>query len=371
MSDEQDNDLGLTIKELSNSYEELSVLYRMMDSFPSGSIQEACSTLLEEVLQASGLGTAAVLILSEDNNLHAMAFAGDWGPEKVLSRELDIFRQTIDKKRALSYEKLIDSGLGSYCPELSWVTAYPLEGKKRAVGVVIVGGKGDNKPLEPREMRLLGAVTRYAGIAIENIVLHSEMTSLLLSGIESLVKALETSSYWTAGHTERVTEYTLGIGKVMGWTGDKLEKLRISALLHDIGKIATPKEILNKDGKLDKKEREEIKRHAAIGAEILHGLKQLDEIVECVKYHHEHWDDGAKGIFGLTKADIPLMARILTVADAFDALTSDRPYRARKTKEEAVGEIVRCSGTQFDPSIVEAFLSWVESYRPERSITVF
>lgn len=367
MTDAQ-NDLSATINELSNCYEELSLLYRMMGSFPSGGMEQACSALLKEVQGASGAGTAAVLILHEDDTLHTMASTGNWRPQSVLSRELKIFRTVIDDKRAMMSEKLVDSGLGYYCPNVSWVIAYPLQGKTRAVGAVIIGG--EDKPLESREYRMLLAVTRYAGIAIENIVLHREMETLLVSAIESLVKALETSSYWTAGHTERVTEYTLGIGTVMGLTAGTLEKLRISALLHDIGKIATPKEILNKDGKLDANEREEIKRHPGLGAEILRGLKQFAEIVECVKYHHEHWD-GGKGIYGLKQTAIPLMARILTVADAFDAMTSDRPYRARKTKEEAVSEIVRCSGTQFDPFVVEGFLAWVESYRPERTITVF
>ena len=149
-----------------------------------------------------------------------------------------------------------------------------------------------------------------------------------------------------------------------------MEKLKICALLHDIGKIATPKEILNKNGRLNEGEWYEIKRHAGLGAEILVELKQFGEIILSVKYHHEHWD-GREGIFGLKGDEIPLMARILTVADAFDAMTSDRPYRQMKTKAEAIKEIVRCSGTQFDPSVVTAFLEWVKDFIPPHRVSVF
>src|SRR5512139_1635442 len=106
-------------------------------------------------------------------------------------------------------------------------------------------------------------------VAIENALLYTELEALMLGAIRSLVKALEASSYWTAGHTERVTDYSLGIGGVMRLEAGVMEKLKISALLHDIGKIATPKEILNKNGKLETKEWTEIKRHAGLGAEIL------------------------------------------------------------------------------------------------------
>ena len=151
----------------------------------------------------------------------------------------------------------------------------------------------------------------------------------------------------------------------MGLESDLLEKLKITSLLHDIGKIGTPKEILNKNDKLNADEWDVIKQHPSMGADILRELRQFEDIILSIKYHHEHWD-GSRGIFGLTKDDIPIMARILSVADTFDALTSDRPYRLKKSKQEAVDEIVRCSGTQFDPTVVEAFLKWVELFNLQR-----
>lgn len=158
---------------------------------------------------------------------------------------------------------------------------------------------------------------------------------MLLVAIRSLVKALEASSYWTAGLTERVIEYALGIGRVMGLDVGMLDKLKIRVCFMTWGKIGTPKETLNKNGKLEHDEWAKIKRHPGRGAYILVELKQFEEIIQSVKYHHEHWD-GQGGIFGLKGEQIPLNARILAVADAFDAMTSDRPCRQMRTKAQAV-----------------------------------
>jgi putative nucleotidyltransferase with HDIG domain len=148
------------------------------------------------------------------------------------------------------------------------------------------------------------AISSQAGLSVENAMLYTELEMLLVGAIKSLVKALEATSYWTAGHTERVTEYAIAIGRTMDLQGDALDKLRICSLLHDIGKIATPKEILNKDEKLSESEWIEIKKHPGVGAEILGEMKQFKDVIQGIKYHHEHWD-GVKGIFGLRYEEIP------------------------------------------------------------------
>ncbi|SPQ00204.1 hypothetical protein NBG4_20010 [Candidatus Sulfobium mesophilum] len=156
----------------------------------------------------------------------------------------------------------------------------PIVGKARVIGAIVVADKEPGEELFSNDSKLLSTIATEAGLAIENALLYSELEALLLGAIRSLVKALEASSYWTAGHTERVTEYALGIGRVMGLEAGMLEKLKISSLLHDIGKIATPKEILNKNGKLERNEWDEIKRHPGRGADILVELKQFKEIIQ-------------------------------------------------------------------------------------------
>jgi len=223
-----------------------------------------------------------------------------------------------------------------------------------------VADKEGDQDFFSSDTKLLMAISSQAGLSVENAMLYAELEGLLLGAIRSLVKALEATSYWTAGHTERVTEYALAIGRRLNLQGDMLEKLKISSLLHDIGKIATPREILNKNDALSESELIEIRKHPAIGAEILGEMVQFNEVILCIKYHHEHWD-GKDSIFGLKYEEIPLLARILSVADTFDALTSDRPYRPCRKREEAIQEIKRCSGSQFDPAVVDAFLTWVNS----------
>ncbi|MDA8433356.1 MAG: HD domain-containing protein [Nitrospiraceae bacterium] len=366
-----DQDLVLTVEELSNAYEELSLLYRISEVFSFLSIDEIAMRIANEAINTIGVRTAAVLFLDEKGEkLYTKASKGDWDAGRVFDKSSDVIWKSIESRKTSAFCRLAETEHKDLLPKLTSLMVCPLIGKVKVIGAIVVADKEGEEEFYSNDSKLLSAIAAQAGLAIENAMLYGELESLLLGAIRSLVKALEASSCWTAGHTERVTDYSIGIGRVMGLENEVVEKLKICALLHDIGKIATPKEILNKNGKLEAEEWAEIKRHPALGAEILVELKQFKDIIESVKYHHEHWD-GRKGIFGLKREEIPLMARILAVADAFDAMTSDRPYRRMKSKEAAIQEISRCTGTQFDPRVVEAFLKWVKDFTPQRRVSVF
>ena len=357
-----ENDLSLTIQELSNAYEELSLLYRISEVFSFLSVDEICSRIVSEAVTTIGVKTAAVLFLDEDGTkLCTETGIGSWDKKREFIRDSGILWKSIDSKRPSAFCKLKETEHRDYLPGLSSLMVCPIVGKLKTLGAVVVADKESEEEFYSKDSKLLMTIAAQAGLAIENAFLYNELEALLIGAIRSLVKALEASSQWTAGHTERVTEYAVGIGRVMGLESEIVEKLKISALLHDIGKIATPKEILNKNCKLDELEWIEIKKHPGLGAEILEELKQFKDIILTIKYHHEHWD-GERGIFGLKEEEIPFMARILAVADTFDALTSDRPYRKRKSKEDAIKEIVSCTGTQFDPEVVASFLKWAEHF---------
>jgi putative nucleotidyltransferase with HDIG domain len=181
-----------------------------------------------------------------------------------------------------------------------------------------------------------------------------ELQKLFIDAVESLVSALEAKDKYTAGHSRRVTKIAMETATAMGLKGEDLDNLRWAALLHDIGKIGIDPTIQNKPGELTPEEYDYILTHCVIGPSIVQPLVN-DRIIEVIKHHHDSYD-GSGLNQKVSRDKIPLGARILATADSFDAMTSDRPYRSSRPVSEALAEIVRCAGTQFDPSVVKAFL---------------
>ncbi len=184
-----------------------------------------------------------------------------------------------------------------------------------------------------------------------------------LGTIQSLIAALEAKDPYTRGHSERVAKLSEIIGKELKLGEEALETLRYAGVLHDIGKVGTARYILRKPGKLNEDELQRIRLHPEAGALILREVSFLSRVVPVIFHHHERYD-GTGYIDGIAGDEIPYLARILTVADAYDAMTSPRPYRARLPKDAACQELVDCSGSHFDPKIVEAFLKAID-YSPQ------
>jgi putative nucleotidyltransferase with HDIG domain len=181
-----------------------------------------------------------------------------------------------------------------------------------------------------------------------------ELNRVLMDSVGVLGNAIEARDAYTRGHTERVTRLALAIAMRLGWSDERLEQCRMGGLLHDVGKIGVPDAILQKPGRLTNEEYDIMKRHPRIGAQILAPITTLSFVVPYVLCHHERWD--GKGYpDGLQGHAIPLEGRVLAIADAFDAMTSDRAYRKGMDRETAVAEVLKCSGSQFDPELVELF----------------
>ncbi len=184
-----------------------------------------------------------------------------------------------------------------------------------------------------------------------------EIRKVFLGAIEALVSALEAKDRYTGGHSRRVTELALALGNELGLSAKDMEELRWASLLHDIGKIAIDPVIQNKSGKLTPEEYDHIMTHTHAGALIVQPLVN-GKIAEMIEHHHDRYDgSGPQQV--IAGSGIPLGARIIAVADAFDAMTSDRPYRAAMSVEEAIHEIKRGARTQFDPAIIIAFIETV------------
>ena len=190
--------------------------------------------------------------------------------------------------------------------------------------------------------------------------LFDELEDLSWSTITTLARTIDAKSHWTAGHSERVAAMAVEIARTLGLPKDELERLYRGGLLHDIGKIGIPMRLIDKQGRLTDEEKDIMESHVAIGARILEPLKPLADVVPLVLYHHERID-GLGYPEGLVGTEIPYLARILSVADTFDALRSDRPYRAAASVEEGIRVVVAHSGTQLDSEVIEAFVEVMKS----------
>ena len=237
----------------------------------------------------------------------------------------------------------------------------PLMLKDDVVGVINVNNKRSKEIFTKDDFRFIKGVAAEATIGIQNAILFKSLEDSYMRTIIALTSAIDAKDHYTHKHSQHVTEYALAIGKELGLSDEQTKNLDKACQLHDIGKIGIEDEILTKPGKLTPEEWEKMKTHPAKSAEILRPLVFLKEVITLVEQHHERYD--GKGYPDEKKAgEIALGARIIAVADSFDAMFTDRPYRKALTKEEAIAELKKGSGSQFDPKIVDVFLRIVDKF---------
>ena len=248
---------------------------------------------------------------------------------------------------------------------LSSLMAVPLTVQSRRLGFIAVATLSTQPHLEEGQRKLMTIIASRAAAAIENARLYGDLQATFQQTIHGLASAIDKMDRYTAGHSERVAGYAVYLAKRLGMDDAKIEIVRQSALMHDIGKIGCVLN-LNKPGKLTDDEYEVFKKHPGFGKDILSPIKFLHPLIDGVHLHHERFD-GRGYPLGLMGKDIPLMARIISVADTYDAMTSNRSYRRALPHEVAVAEIERCSGSQFDPDIAGDFIEGLDDYREERT----
>ena len=229
----------------------------------------------------------------------------------------------------------------------------------QTIGVINVTNKNDNKPFTQNDFDTLNFIANTASIAIKNQLNRLNLKKTHLDTIRVLAQAIEAKDDFTGKHCERIEKYAMKIAVKAGLSLHEIENIRYAAILHDVGKIGIHEDILKKPGKLDPLEYEEIKKHPAIGSDIVKGVTFLSDISPIIHHHQERYD--GKGYpSGIAGEEIPLGSRIIAVLDTFDAMTSDRHYRKALKVEDAIAELKRCAGTQFDPMIVELFIKIIE-----------
>lgn len=239
----------------------------------------------------------------------------------------------------------------------------------QAIGVIYVEGKNIGEGL-----KLLEIYSNQAASSINNAFLHSlvnvkndelnrtyeQLKMRYMDTIEALRQAVDAKDIYTRGHSDRVAYYAVKVGETLGLSVSELETLRISGIFHDVGKIGTADDILLKTDRLDERELHEIQKHPLKGARILSAVSMFKEVVPVVKCHHERID-GTGYPEGITGDQIPMLARIISVSDAFDAMMSDRLYRSKLNLQEARQQLINGAGTQFDEQVVKNFIQLVDS----------
>jgi response regulator RpfG family c-di-GMP phosphodiesterase len=347
-------------------------LYKVSEAIAASlSLDEVVSTLSESALSevrsdlvmtwlADGEGNFALRSLNYSALLEEGEELGELDPVKVVER--------------LGTGPIIEHGarareMFSAHPsrQVSSLIIVPLKMRDRLLGFVSTVSLTASRRFDEGQRKLLSIIASRAAAAIENARLYEDLQATFQQTIQSLARTIDKMDRYTSGHSERVARYAVNLAKWLGLDEAQIEIVRHSALMHDIGKIGCVMN-LNKAGKLTQSEYEVFKRHPAYGREILDPIKFLGPVIPGVHLHHERWD-GRGYPLGLAGKDIPLIARIISVADTYDAMTSDRAYRRALPHEVTVSEIERCSGTQFDPDIAGTFTERIELLREELRAT--
>lgn len=352
-----------TNRELKKKVREISLVHDMSSKLNETSdVHEFYSNILQMALKISNSEIGGILLFNPlTKNLRMKVSIGEietgiikW-LEKVPAEIMAIISRS--KVRELIFNDPLLSELQKRDPLIKSALFFPLFFSREHYGLGFVMHRHEGSILHSaqygEDIHFLAVLTQQASLIAELNQLKFEYQSqhLYLKTITALTEAIDAKDMYTAGHSQRVAEISATIAYELGLTQKEIDTIHYGALLHDIGKIGIPESILNKKGKLTKEEFFNIKRHPVIGTNILRSIDFLDDALHIVRYHHERYD--GKGYpDGLKHDNIPFMARIVCIADAWDAMTSNRSYREALPIQVAIEELEKNAGTQFDPVMI-------------------
>lgn len=355
----KEKDLESLSSEVSNIYEELILLYRISEDIISlSNLNEILYTIISYALAQVGASQGFIaLYIKEKDEFEIKANLGFKNlaleGKKIKSKDT-IFKKAIASGKTYlennpKYKLSIIKGFS-----FKNILVSPLQTKTLNIGYLCLFNKPSN--YNSLDAKIITILSNQTSISIEKAFLYTDLHHLFLESVEALSSAIDAKDHYTHGHSHRVARFALLLANKIGLPLEKKKAIYLAGLLHDIGKIETPMELLHKPDILTSEEFTEIKKHPQISADIIKHIKKLESALPGVLHHHEHYSgngypDNLKG------ENIPLEARILCLADSFDAMISQRPYRDRMNVRQALKELHNYSGTQFDPKLVEAFSS--------------
>ncbi len=326
-----------------------------MELGPVHNLAKACQKSVETVASWLNAKAAVLVCLQRDGQgweaWGAYNLPRNW-PDKVQTASLNLqpFEEALRREQVIVRPLKHDDAWSFFFSSGYQATYVPVMSLDTAIGVLSLIGAKSNPDLKDRS--LLTALGMVMGLILDNIRLYDYEYQAVM---EILCEALDARDRVTEGHSRRMAELSLVVAREMGLRGATLKDLERAAILHDIGKVTVPDAILSKPGPLTEAEWQEMKRHPVVGFDMVKNVPLLRRVADIIYAHHERFD-GSGYPNGLKGEEIPLAARIFAVVDAYDAITSDRPYRNARPHEYALEEIKRSMGTQLDPKVVEAFL---------------
>lgn len=348
-------------QQLGDSYEELSLVYKFSSNMtvnqqPGAFFESACAELLAVV----GLRWLALCLVDHEPRLGMLAgkvFQAGTSPCPA-SRLHEVGRQFLERPAA-AHRPIIEDTHAAEIPGLADLAremlVIRLERDGRPMGVLLGADKADGSHIGSTDAKLCDALASSLVIFLENFMLFGDMQSMFMGTLHALTSAIDAKDSYTHGHSERVAFLTRALARAAGLDENTTQRAHLAALVHDVGKIGVPEHVLCKPGTLSDEEFRLIKLHPEIGARIIQDIPQMKDLIPGVLYHHERWD-GRGYPRGLKGQHIPLLGRIIALADSFDAMSSNRSYRPSMTHDQVLREIHRCSATQFDPDLTEVFM---------------
>ena len=352
------------------SYEELNLFYRLLPNIATRAhANEIGELLVDETARTLGCRRVSLLVLDEKRErLRVLASRGL--PSSVAHTSIPIVDSIVGHALFENDTLLVNSleenpmpdrvAKGRYERGSFAVIRVPLQAGGDALGVLSATERLEATEFTSRDRKLLEGLSAIAASALLSCRLHDQVNRQMMSAIQALASAVDAKDHYTHDHSGRVAQLCLAAAHELGIRdAAKCRELELAGLLHDIGKIGIPDAILSKADRLTPQEYEVVKTHVQIGARIADHVQGLERVAKAILCHHERYD-GLGYPAGLAGDSIPVASKLIAVCDAFDSLTSDRSYRKGIAPEEGLREILRCSGTQFDPDIVEAFRAVIE-----------
>ncbi len=305
-------------------------------------LDQLLNMIIKWATEEMGARQGAILLLNEEKEMKIQA---------VYNLDKSLVGNKVD---SLDYQEVAAGESRKFIPAIT----IPLKRKGITSGVINIGAKESGRNFTSDDLNLLSTLANQAAISIENAKLYDTVQRGYFDTIQALALAIEAKDVYTRGHSVRVTKYAIAIAQSYGLPADRIEIIRYAGILHDIGEIGIREGIINKPGVLTDEEYNVMKKHPMIGESIVEPIAFLEPVKSIIRSHHE-WYNGNGYPDGLKGEDICLEARILALADAFDSMTSNRPYRRRMSLADSIKELERNSGSQFEPILVTHFVKWL------------